>query len=181
MRLSLTSRCLVVLGIMLCASTALAHEVRPALFKLDELGEGRWQAEFKQPQVQGRFLNLKVKSNCEAGKITTVVGQSALKESFELKCADDVLRVIEIEGLERTLVDTMVSIESLNGKTSNYLISSNQPTLFLRSSEESAACRKVGHGEPGMVDPLRAIVRGRHRIPPSLRFEAASPPFCTDP
>ena len=63
-----------------------------------------------------------------------MVGQSALKESFELKCADEVLRFIEIEGLDRTLVDTMVSIATLNGKIGNYLISSSQPTLFLRSS-----------------------------------------------
>jgi len=124
----------VLLGILLCAGTGVAHEVRPALLKLNELSEGRWRAEFKQPQLQGRFLNLKVKSNCEARKITPVVGQSALKESFELKCADEALRFIEIEGLDRTLVDTMVSIETLNGKTNNYLISSSQPTLLLKSS-----------------------------------------------
>ena len=130
----MSSRCLVGLGILLCASAAFAHEVRPALLKLNELSEGRWQAIFKQPQLRGRFLNLKVKSNCEAGKTTLVLGQSALKEAFELKCADEVLRFIEIEGLDRTLVDTMVSIETLNGKTSNYLISSSQPTLLLKSS-----------------------------------------------
>lgn len=125
---------LVLLGFLLCAGTTSAHEVRPALLQLDELSEGRWRVAFKQPQVQGRFLNLKVKSNCEAGKITPVVGRSALKESFELKCADEALRFIEIEGLDRTLVDTMVTIQKLNGKTSNHLISSSQPTLLLSNS-----------------------------------------------
>ncbi|MCH7743928.1 MAG: HupE/UreJ family protein, partial [Proteobacteria bacterium] len=126
---------LFLLGFLLSAGTNSAHEVRPALLKLHELSEGRWQVVFKQPQVQGRFLNLKVNSNCIAGTITPVVGQSALKESFELKCADEGLRFIEIEGLDRTLVDTMVSIETLNGKISNHLISSSQPTLLLSSSE----------------------------------------------
>ena len=126
---------LFLLGFLLFAGTNSAHEVRPALLKLHELSEGRWQVVFKQPQVQGRFLNLKVNSNCIAGTITPVVGQSALKESFELKCADQGLRFIEIEGLDRTLVDTMVSIETLNGKISNHLISSSQPTLLLSSSE----------------------------------------------
>ena len=130
----MTSRLLGLLGILLCTGTAVAHEVRPALLKLNELGDGNWQAEFKQPQTQGRFLNLKVKTNCEAGITTSLVGQSVLKESLELNCGDDRLSIIEIVGLDRTMVDTMVSIETLDGKTSNYLISSNQPKLFLKSS-----------------------------------------------
>jgi HupE / UreJ protein len=130
---SLTGRCLLFLGILLFSCITSAHEVRPALLKLNEVSEGRWQAVFKQPQVQGRFLNLKVKSNCEAGEITQVVGQSALRESFALNCPE-ALRFIEIEGLDRTMVDTMVTMEKLSGKTSNHLISSRQPTLILGSS-----------------------------------------------
>ena len=122
------------LGLLLYVGTTSAHEVRPALLQLNELGEGRWQVEFKQPQVQGRYLNLKVDSNCQAGKIRLVLGRSALKESFELNGADEALRFIEIKGLERTLIDTLVSIETLNGKTSNHLLSSSRTTLVLSSS-----------------------------------------------
>ncbi len=127
----MTYRRIAILTMLLFTNAASAHEVRPALLQLSELDAGRFQAKFKQPQVLGRFLNLKVRSNCEAGEITAVIGQSALQESFELNCAKEPLRFIEIEGLDRTLADTMVSIETLNGKSSNYLISPIRPTLTL--------------------------------------------------
>ena len=130
-----TCRLITVLVMLLFTTAASAHEVRPALLQLNELDGSRFQAEFKQPQVQGRFLNLKVVSNCEAGEITAVIGRSALQGSFELNCVKEPLRFIEIEGLDRTLADTMVSIETLNGKSSNYLISPSKPTLTLEGGK----------------------------------------------
>jgi len=112
--------------------SVLAHEVRPALLELNELAEGKWAVIFKQPQVQGRFLNLKVVTNCIAGEVDTVLGASALQESFELNCEED-LTVVEIDGLDRTLIDTMVTIERLDGTRDNHLISSIRPTLQLKT------------------------------------------------
>ncbi len=126
-----------ILGFLLTASTASAHEVRPALLKLTKSGEGQWLAVFKQPQVQGRFLNLKVKTNCEAGEITSAVSRSALQESFELSCIDSELNFVEIDGLDRTMIDTMVTVDSGTGKPGNHLISATQPTLYLGGSVPS--------------------------------------------
>lgn len=116
---------------LLSAKNALAHEVRPALLKLTNLGEGQWLAVFKQPQVQGRFLNLQVKTNCEAGEITTALSRSALQESFELSCVNRELNFVEIDGLDRTMIDTMVTVDTGTGRPEHHLISATQPTLFL--------------------------------------------------
>lgn len=121
-------------SLLLFASTALAHEVRPALLKLTQSTEGQWQAVFKQPQVQGRFLNLKVKTNCDAGIATSILSGAALQESFQLICSDKALSFVEIDGLDRTMIDTMVTVESATGRKSNHLISATQPTLYLDGS-----------------------------------------------
>ncbi len=110
-----------------------AHEIRPALLKLVETGSTSWEAVFKQPQVQGRFLNLKVRTNCIAGDPAVEVGETAIQESFGLECAEGSLNFVEIEGLSRTLVDTMVTIQRLDGEPANYLISASQPVLWLDS------------------------------------------------
>jgi hypothetical protein len=124
-------------SLVLLASTALAHEVRPALLKLTQSTEGKWQAVFKQPQVQGRFLNLKVKTNCDAGIATSILSGAALQESFQLNCLNKALNFVEIEGLDRTMIDTMVTVESATGRISNHLISATQPTLYLNGSVPS--------------------------------------------
>jgi len=109
----------------------MAHEVRPALLELTEMEDKRWAAVFKQPQVQGRYLNLKVRTNCVAGEVDTILGGSALQESFELLCTE-ALTHVEIEGLDRSLIDTMVTVETLDGQKRNHLISSIRPSLQLK-------------------------------------------------
>lgn len=134
MTLSMNNLYWIVLGFLFFTSIACAHEVRPALLKLKNSGEGQWLAVFKQPQVQGRFLNLKVKTNCAAGKSTTIVNGAALQETFELDCVNKELSFVEIDGLDRTMIDTMVTVESPTGRISNHLISATRPTLYLNGS-----------------------------------------------
>jgi hypothetical protein len=59
---------------------------------------------------------------------------TALQESFQLTCSNKALNFVEIDGLDRTMIDTMVTVESATGRTSNHLISASQPTLYLNGS-----------------------------------------------
>ncbi len=102
--------------------------------KLTEFEPGLWHAVFKQPQVQGRFLNLRVVTNCESTLVRQQMSDSALQESFDLNCSDEPLTMISIEGLDRTLSDTMVTLAPNAAETRNYLISSNNPTLEINAS-----------------------------------------------
>ena len=108
-----------------------ADEMRPSLLKLSELDNQRWSVSFKQPKINGRFFNLKVKSNCAPEAITSIVGVTALQESFILNCGPDGLDTIEIAGLEKTLVDTMVTIRDSSGQETNHLISASRPVLVV--------------------------------------------------
>ena len=132
------NRCwFLVVYLAIFSSVVSGHESRPSLLKLEEKGAGDWHAVFKQPQVNGRFLNLKVETNCTSGEITSVVGVSALQESFPLNCDEAPLGLVRIVGLDRTLVDTMVTVKTATGETSNYLISSGESTLSLNEPAPS--------------------------------------------
>ncbi len=105
-----------------------AHEIRPGLLVIFQEDESNYTAEFKQPQVQGRFLNLRFSTNCQQTLQDAVVGSAALQETFSLKC-NEPLSFIEISGLEGTLVDTMVTIASLTGDKKSFLVTSRNPRI----------------------------------------------------
>ena len=120
--------------LMLVSLIAMADEMRPSVLKLIQLEDNRWSVLFKQPQVNGRSINLRLKTNCVAGTVTPLIGGAALQENFELDCGGDELKTIEIDGLEKTLVDTLVTIRDINDQETNHLISSSRPVLDLGTS-----------------------------------------------
>ncbi|MFT4887220.1 MAG: hypothetical protein ACJAY7_001440 [Pseudohongiellaceae bacterium] len=115
-----------------------AHEVRPAFLKLTELSISTdassssstiFEASFRQPQINGRFLGLAVISNCNSDNIGASVTDSALIEVAELDCGEQGIEYIEIAGLDRTLIDALVNITWLDGSTSNRLITAQAGRL----------------------------------------------------
>ena len=113
---------------LLLALQAGAHEIRPALLTLTQTSETNYDVSFKQPQVQGRFLNLAVKTNCEQSRRDARTSAAALLERFILVCTEP-LAQIRISGLEKTLIDTMITIERINGSRENYLVNGREPSI----------------------------------------------------
>ncbi|MBT4494473.1 MAG: HupE/UreJ family protein [Gammaproteobacteria bacterium] len=105
-----------------------SHEVRPALLTIVQKSEFTYEAVFKQPQVQGRFLNLGITTNCEENLTDARTSSSALQETFTLTCTEP-LASIEIEGLQNTLIDTMITIEDLQGLRKNHLVTGREPRV----------------------------------------------------
>lgn len=123
------------------SSLAAAHEVRPAFLRIaklqtDNLG-ARYEASLRQPQVDGRFLGLELASNCEATPLSTRITDGALIEVSELNCPEEGLQTIEIVGLERTLVDALVSIDRADGETLELLITGSEPRIDLADATPS--------------------------------------------
>jgi len=112
----------------LLAPVTSAHEVRPALLSLTEQTGNEYTAVFKQPQVQGRFLNLQVETNCDTELIESRTSAAALQEKFRLSCPDR-LEQITIIGLERTLIDAMITITRLDGSQQNHLVNGRNPSV----------------------------------------------------
>ncbi len=112
-----------------------AHEVRPAFLKLTELEAGAggelFEASLRQPQLDGRYLGLQLRTNCASTAVSASLTSGALIEVFELECGESALETIEISGLERSLIDTLVSIERLDGETREWLINGDEPRIEL--------------------------------------------------
>ena len=125
--LSIANR-LTFLVAVLIAPLASAHEVRPALLTMTQTDETNYQVSFKQPQVQGRFLNLAIETNCELKRVDARTSAAALLEKFTMHCTEP-LGQIRIIGLEKTLIDTMITVERLNGSQDNYLVNGREPSV----------------------------------------------------
>ena len=128
-----------------------AHEIRPAYLKLTQLspaeaerlaGENEdygsatqfFESSLRQPQIDGRFLGLDLASNCTATQRSASLSDEALIEIATLACGDEGLSSIEILGLDRTMIDTLVSITYLDGSVLNRLITAQESTLDLGTS-----------------------------------------------
>ena len=125
--LSIANR-LTFLVAVLIAPLASAHEVRPALLTMTQTDETNYQVSFKQPQVQGRFLNLAIETNCELKRVAARTSAAVLLEKFTMHCTEP-LGQIRIIGLEKTLIDTMITVERLNGSQDNYLVNGREPSV----------------------------------------------------
>jgi len=119
------------------AVTASAHEVRPAFLKITELssnaGTSLFEASFRQPQLNGRFLGLELATNCVAENTGASISEGALIEVAALDCGGEGLTHNEIVGLDRTLIDTLVSISWQDGSNTNRLITAQAGSLDLSS------------------------------------------------
>lgn len=117
--------------IALLSGTPDADELRPALVNLKQDGRQSWQLEFRQPQIAGRFLNLRLATNCSLSEPVNSLSASYLTQHFQLLCTKAPLTELSIEGLEGSLIDVLVSLTDLEEKTTNHLLSSTTPKLVL--------------------------------------------------
>ena len=126
-------RFLLLLLTIAAAGQAVGHEVRPAFLRLVQTGPERFDATFKQPQIQGRFLDLAVSTNCSnVGRPTASVDNSAFSEQWAIHCDGGELLSIDIEGLHRTMIDTLVRIEYADGRTTNHLVEPAEPRFEVK-------------------------------------------------
>ncbi|MEE3300210.1 MAG: HupE/UreJ family protein [Pseudomonadota bacterium] len=124
------------IALMCCwISFSQAHEVRPAFLKVTETNlqtdRSEFEISFRQPQINGRFLGLSVSTNCDATELSASLTDGALTEVFALECEEESLQYIEVDGLDRTLIDTLVNIRRLDGSINEILINGNEPRLDL--------------------------------------------------
>ena len=121
----------------LATSAAVSHEVRPAYLELIENrtidSSIEFKASFRQPQVEGRFLGLVVETNCDFEMTGSRLTEGALTDSAIITCDENGLESIEIAGLDRTLIDTLVSISWLDESRTERLITARERRLDLAS------------------------------------------------
>ena len=123
------------------SSLSNSHEVRPAYLTINSIDSSQfYTASLRQPQIAGQFLGLYLDTNCEQRPVATEVNNSSVTENYELDCPKSGLSEIEIVGLERTMIDTLVSISDSNQPSTlpeTVLITGDQPRIELKSTSYS--------------------------------------------
>ena len=119
----------------LAGFAAIAHEVRPALLRIDSTAEGRYRAVWKLPLASGRMLPLApvFPQQCSArstGFDSSLSG--AVVQRFDLECASGLRGgTVAIDGLSRTITDVMLQVTLADGSRFSGLLKPSRPALTI--------------------------------------------------
>ena len=108
---------LLALILVMLASPAAAHEIRPAALSITEQANGEVSVLWKQPVLSGRKLRMRpiLPEQCAPPEQTQQeFTGTATVESWQTACRLD-RGEIRIEGLEQTLTDVFVRVKFANG------------------------------------------------------------------
>ncbi|MGE0641979.1 MAG: HupE/UreJ family protein, partial [Thermoanaerobaculia bacterium] len=120
-----------------CATTAEAHEIRPALLEFREVAPGRWDVLWKLPRTETTVPDLDPRFDSRMTLAET--GNGAIVEGFivfqyELSGLPALAgTTLRIAGLERSTIDVVVEIESLDGRRSSHLLRPTEPAFTFES------------------------------------------------
>ncbi len=139
-------RRLLFLIILLLASPASAHEVRPALLSLDADGDA-YAVTWKQPITSGQRLDLTpiFPAQCKASQPSVTLDIDTVVERYRLTC-DLTAGFIRIDGLNRTLTDVFVRINAADGSVRSTLVKPSNPVMDLSVATPPAARAYFGEG-----------------------------------
>lgn len=115
------------------AGVAQAHEVRPALLEITQTGETSYEVMFKQPQAQGRWLNIQVRfpATCQpASEPVPMITPSAIIETWRMDCPAGLAgETLAFPGLERTLTDVFVRVSLNDADQMSGLVKPDNPVF----------------------------------------------------
>lgn len=122
--------------LLLSVSSAHAHETRPAYLEIRELQAGQYRVVWKRP-ILGEValpLELRLPEICrdlEAPARYATLG--SLTERREIACGNSGLagKTIAIDGLEASITDTLVRIQTGDGRTQTRLLKPAAPSFVV--------------------------------------------------
>lgn len=134
-------------AIILCffalASQALAHEIRPAFLQIDEVAPQRYELLWKVPTRDGMVQN--IRPAFDQGLTLTPVPGETLIGGFVLfrysLTGEAGLPGTElhIDGLDRTTIDTLVSVSLRNGTHHSFLLRPRDPGVTIPEAPSARA------------------------------------------
>jgi hydrogenase/urease accessory protein HupE len=116
------------------ASIAYGHEVRPAYLQIDEVGPGRYQLLWRTPVLSGMQLPVVLRLPADVRILNGPMPQELPDSTVERSVVDaggDGLRGkrIEFPGLQATVTDVLVRVQMLDGTHSTTLVRPSRPWI----------------------------------------------------
>ena len=143
---------LVLLFAAIASGAALAHEIRPALIQITEMGPGRYDVLWKQPMVGDMTLHLV--PHLSSGVIdkdpsSTTSAPGFLIRTWRVRGGPPLDgQTVRIEGLQQTVTDVLMRVTTADGKTINDVIRPGDPS------------RRLALGAPGGLRVPAYVVLG---------------------
>jgi hydrogenase/urease accessory protein HupE len=136
------SRSLVVplLALLLAASTATAHEARPAYLEVKETATGRFSVLWRTPVLSGMRLPVALLFPDDVRPVQTPTVQELADSLVERRSIDAgpnglAGRRIEFPGLQMTIADVLVRVEMLDGRRWTTIVHPAQPWVEIAASQ----------------------------------------------
>jgi hydrogenase/urease accessory protein HupE len=146
-------RALFILGLVARAPVAWAHEARPAYLELTESAPGRYTVLWRTPLLSGMPLPVVLKLPIEVRNLTapavSELSDSLLERRMIAVPGGGLAgRRIDFVGLQCTITDVLVRVQTLAGGTSTVLVTPSKPWVEVEVSLPSSAVASayVRHG-----------------------------------
>jgi len=132
---------LLMLGI---AAPVAAHEVRPAYLEITERADGRADVLWKQPSIG--LMAVALRPHIAGGLIDRAPDEIADAESFQIARWHNLDlhgqglggREVRIDGLERTITDTLVQVHLKSGDDAQQVLTPDQPAFAINAHAGAA-------------------------------------------
>jgi len=117
-----------------------AHEIRPAYLQIDEVAPGRYQLLWRTPVLSGMRLPVLLRLPNDVRDVTPPTTQE-LSDSLVVRQAIDAGasglagRRIEFVGLQATITDVLVRIQTLDGMHSTALVRPTKPWIDIAAPQ----------------------------------------------
>lgn len=132
-RLAHSAAFVAVVLMLVSTSGALAHESRPAYLQITEIGPDRYDVIWRTPLLSGQRLPVVLKLPSDTGNAAEPVTRElpdSITERRRIKAGGGLAgKRIEFVGLQATITDVLVRIETRDGATSTSLVRPSQPWI----------------------------------------------------
>ena len=128
------------LGALTFASSASAHEARPAYLEIKETAPGQFSLLWRTPVLAGMRLPVALRLPDDVRNLQAPVVEELADSLVERRWIDagpDGLagRRIEFSGLQLTITDALVRVEMLDGRTWTTIVHPSQPWMVIAPSQ----------------------------------------------
>ncbi len=128
------------LGVLAATPAARAHEVRPALLEVREVGPARWTLLWRTPVLSGMRLPVVLGLPEGVREVGEPIVQELTDSLVERRTIDTgeaglAGKRIEFVGLQGTITDVLVRVETADGGSSTTLVTPSQPWVEIAASQ----------------------------------------------
>ena len=122
------------LVLIVCHADLVAHEIRPAYLRIQEVSPLKYEAFWKVPMVQGKYIDIFPQFENDIQPIQTKEQglSNALIKVYSFTSKQPLKGTsIRIENLDKTLIDVLIQIDFIDETSYSFLVHPSEPSTFV--------------------------------------------------